>query len=205
MDIESEHFELTIDEKLFRGDCDDWQNNACPHWFASVDNWSLIAEGYKNAADKLVESVIVRTALPDEMLYPVLFLYRHYFELRLKEVISLRNRICIDNTVDEFGHNLDHLWGKVKPVFQGMVKGLKTEQIEAFGNVLKQFQEIDTKNAEGFRYPKTTGKRVTLSGVTAINLRHVRVVVTGAASIIDGVAIYLGEAASTQCVRKSKP
>lgn len=189
----SQTLKLNSNEKLFKGDLPDWQNNSCPHWYASSNNWSLIAEGYKNAAGKLVELVISRKAIPDEMLYPVLFLYRHYIELRLKEIIQLGNRIATGNWDASHGHDLNSLWDKVEPVLRDKVSGMTDEEIKAIGNIIKQLQEVDTQNAEVFRYPKTTKGKVSLEDLSHINLRHVRDVINEVAWILDGSVDFLGE------------
>jgi hypothetical protein len=194
--IDIEQFQaLKLDShaKLFRGDLHDSQNNARPHWYASSDNWSLIAKGYKNAADKLVELVVSRKAIPDEMLYPVLFLYRHYIELRLKEIIQLGKRIATGDLETSHGHDLNSLWNKAKSVLHDKVSGMTDEEIKAFGNIIKQLQEVDTSSAEVFRYPKTTKGKVSLDDMSNINLRHVRDVIDGAAWVLDGSVDFLSE------------
>ena len=65
---------------------DDWWNNACIGY--AQPEWSLYARGYKQAADLLVMHIDERTRDQDTLVYPVLFLYRQYFELRLKHVTS---------------------------------------------------------------------------------------------------------------------
>lgn len=184
---------LDIHEKLFRGDLHDSQNNACPHWYASSNNWSLIAEGYKNSADKLIELVVSRKAIPDEMFYPVLFLYRHYIELRLKEIIQLGNRIATGDWDVSHGHDLNSLWDRAESVLRDKVSGMMDESIEALGNIIKQLQKADTSSAEVFRYPNTAKGKVSLDDMSKINLRHVGDVINGAAWILDGSVDFLNE------------
>lgn len=187
-----------LGERLFRGDLTDWDNNACPHWYADGSNWNLIAEGYRNAADKLVGMVLQRQALADEMLYPVCFLYRHFVELALKEIIGLGNLLQHGRWPTEEGHDLCVLWEKAEPVLRDFVSGMRVEELEAVGKQIAELQEIDPK-ADGFRYPKTRETKnqpaqVTLVGLRHVNLRHMRDVMSGIASLLDGSIDWLSEA-----------
>lgn len=63
----------------------DWWNNACVG-FAKCE-WDLYARGYKRAADLLVSHIDASGGDQDVLVYPILFMYRHYFELRLKQLV----------------------------------------------------------------------------------------------------------------------
>ena len=189
-----------LGERLFRGDLEDWRNNACPHWYSNGNNWSLIATGYRHAADKLVDMVIERQALADEMLYPVCFLYRHFVELALKEIIGLGNLRQLGDWRTEEGHNLSDLWKKTEPVLRGLFSRMQEEELEAVGKQIAELQEIDPK-ADGFRFPKTKKTKnqpaqVTLAGLRHVNLRHMRDVMAGIASLLEGSIERLSEAIS---------
>ena len=65
---------------------DVWWHNACLN-FASMNNkWNLYAEGYKQAGDLLVKHVMDTQSEQDILVYPIFFLYRHYIELRSKDI-----------------------------------------------------------------------------------------------------------------------
>ncbi len=156
--------------------------------------------GYLNAADKLVGMVIERQALADEMLYPVCFLYRHYVELALKEIIGLGGLLRHESWLSEEGHNLCTLWNKAMPVLRDFVPGMQVEELEAVGKQIAELQEIDPK-ADGFRFPKTRETKnqpaqATLAGLRHVNLRHMRDVTSGIASLLNGSIDWLEEAIS---------
>jgi len=48
--------------------------------------WDAYASGYLEAANLLVEKALETGQRTDTLIYPVAFLYRHYLELRLKEI-----------------------------------------------------------------------------------------------------------------------
>ena len=76
-------------------------------WFAP--DWDSYATGYKEAADAIMERIIADPAWIDTYLYPVMFLYRHYLELRMKEIIGK----CSGEVV--YSHSLETLLQKLLP------------------------------------------------------------------------------------------
>lgn len=181
-------------EKLFRGDLPDGErNNACPHWYEDGSNWSLIAEGYLNAANALIGRLRVREVRADEMLYPVCFLYRQYIELRLKHVILLGHRLRKAKQGVPTHHNLETLWSDAKPVLLKQVRGSKRAELEAIGAQILELQGIDPGSDE-FRYPISKDKSVSLDGLQHVNLRHMREVMAAMDTVFSGAVDYLFEA-----------
>src|SRR5665811_2493141 len=70
---------------------EDWWNNACLNW--CHDGWTLYATGYREAADLLVRHIEQRGVDQDMLVYPVLFLYRQYLELEIKDLIRQGRRL----------------------------------------------------------------------------------------------------------------
>jgi hypothetical protein len=83
---------------------DDWYHNACIN--LRFFNWDVYASGYKHAGDLLVQHVIDTRNHRDTLVFPIVFNYRQYIELRLKELILI-GRILSDES-PEFPptHNL---------------------------------------------------------------------------------------------------
>jgi len=77
-------------DKLFTSQ-EDWWNNACLNWCR--DGWSLYAVGYKDAGDILAREVENRNSGQDTLVYPILFLYRQYLELEIKDLIRTARRL----------------------------------------------------------------------------------------------------------------
>jgi hypothetical protein len=93
---------LRKDDKLFKNadiKCDGPWGSAmiAPHKRLNCSTppaWDLYSIGYKMAADVLIEN---SGRYPDFLIYPIVFLYRQYIELRLKQIIIQGNSI-IDNS-----------------------------------------------------------------------------------------------------------
>lgn len=73
------------------------------------------ARNYKLAADSLISSVKERDVAVDSVVYPVLFLVRHQFELGLKELLALVNRLNESESSIPFTHKLQILWDSIQP------------------------------------------------------------------------------------------
>lgn len=97
----------------------------------------FLAQSYKNAGDVLVESAI-DNANAYELIYPIIYTYRHSIELYLKA--SIRNR--------QIGHSLttplEELKQTLKDEFNATIP-------EWFENVVMAFNEYDPKGVS-FRY-----------------------------------------------------
>src|SRR5438132_10675486 len=87
---------------------DDWYHNACIN--LRFFNWDWYASGYKLAGDVLVQHVVDTRDHRDTLVFPIVFNYRQYLELRLKEIIIV-GRILSDEA-SEFPpeHDLRVLW-----------------------------------------------------------------------------------------------
>jgi len=64
---------------------EDWYSNAVLN--SRRDNLSLYAVGYKRAGEMLVEAVVQSRKDYDSLVFPIVFVYRQYLELRLKQLI----------------------------------------------------------------------------------------------------------------------
>lgn len=69
----------------------EWYLNAQLH--VTPDKWDTYAEGYKSAGDIAVQYVVENNWYQDFLVYPIVFLYRHYLELRLKELYFVSSRL----------------------------------------------------------------------------------------------------------------
>ena len=160
-------------------------------------NWVLYVEGYKNAADYLVERSVSEHEM-DFLVYPIIFLYRHYLELQLKDLFQQLREYHNLSCELSYNHDLTQLWNKIRPLMEK--NSNKSEDIENNNHIearIKEFVRID-KGSFSFRYP--VDKQGTSSlrnvpkqdGQDMINLLQVKGVVTSMATILSGVSEYIG-------------
>lgn len=166
----------------------DWHLNACLHV-----NWDVYAEGYKKGGDTLVQYVIDNNWDQDFLVYPIVFLYRQYLELRLKELIHVSSRLLDQNIDIPRAHNLLSLWRKVSPNIEQVWADSQTKaDLEAIEDRLKELSNIDA-GSYAFRYPEDTKGTPTLVGMRHINLRWLKNVVQAISNVLDGSSLGMGE------------
>ena len=72
---------------IFTYRSEDWWNNACLNFMEGKNTWYGYFRGYQRAAELLVQYVDCEKQYQDTLVFPIIFLYRHYLELILKDTI----------------------------------------------------------------------------------------------------------------------
>lgn len=146
----------------------------------------IYEEGYKRGADLLLGATQYERT-PDILLYPIVFLYRHYLELRLKSLLNgTPSEIGSESSV-KVGHDLVQLWRDVKDSVLPLVRSeCLPVYIDAVDSCIEEFVELD-RGGDAFRYPEfKTGSR-TLDNVDSINLSNLGEVMGKIANFLDCV------------------
>lgn len=152
----------------------------------------LYEEGYKRAADLLVEGARSEIT-PDPLLYPIVFLYRQYLELKLK---SLLNSIPWEESSESNeppDHGLRGLWETVKgSVIPKVWPEAQPELVQAVDNCVTEFQNRDPKSTE-FRYAEDKeGRHQTLQNLHSVDLSNFSEVMDKMANFLDCVDYAIG-------------
>ena len=121
--------------------------------------------GFREAARILAENCH-STLNRNTLVYPIVFSYRHYLELRLKSILPklnfyiTSNAAIDDEAIKKFvfdKHNLDALWGKIK-YLKGQLSSNDHRcffdpklEIDKVDRVIKEITAID-KESFAFRY-----------------------------------------------------
>lgn len=154
--------------------------------------------GYKCAADELILSCIEaqKAIARDAIIFPVIFLYRHYLELSLKEIyihFSGEEAPQIIKTLKSTNHSLIEIWKKVKPLLEEYTK---TEQeqadIEAVEDYINQFHNIDCTSF-AFRYPFRKNLEPMLSKRLNIDLNNLKERINELDAYFSGTYSFLAE------------
>lgn len=150
--------------------------------------FDLFASGYKLAADELVDHALGEIKDMDKLVYPIVFLYRHYLELRLKEIVRQGKDLLQeegDFRKGRDGHMLALLWDDAKEIML-KIEGHPAEEFGFCEHVVRSFSG-DPQGAE-FRYPENQKGGASLEGVHAIDLNHVRTSFSTVAEFLDRVS-----------------
>jgi hypothetical protein len=120
-----------------------------------------IIEGYREATnlllDKVVESENNDWLKIDSLIFPMLFNFRHYLEVIIKDTIRYYKLYNQEIFSDETGfvkeHSLTKLWGELRPYLKSTYENVETNEtdLQAVENLLTEFDTID-KGSFSFRY-----------------------------------------------------
>lgn len=139
-------------------------------------DWYAYCTGYWRAADALVDYLVQADLVTrrdysihwESIAYSVLFLYRHYLELRLKQLF-----ITCDGKLETINneHSLLKLWNVFYERYEAFCKeyNLNSEEsseeslkeIKTVAEIIAQFNKID-ENSQNLRYPIDKTGRVSL-------------------------------------------
>lgn len=155
-------------EPLFKSDSD-CQNNACLDPYR--DMTFAYIEGYKRAADRLVEEA---GSDIDWIVYPIVFLYRHHIEISLKGTIGTGNEL-LETKFKNLNrtHRLTVLWAEVKRIAKEIWnEEFPDKDFEFIDSIIQEFEKYD-ENSDSFRYSKDKeGNKNKYHNLLYINIRH---------------------------------
>lgn len=158
----------------------------------------MYCSGYKQAADVLVDRFLERhnnySAEYDSQAYPIIFLYRHYLELRLKELLIAYGRLlCESVNVKGYSHYLVRVWQAIR----NMENRVSTkyvpevyENLEVLQGIIAEFDRIDP-TSEAFRYP-TYGKTAILPMIQ-VDLQMLKQAMCWVSCVLDEWSIGVDE------------
>lgn len=153
--------------------------------------------GYKMGADRLIQSALQDPHNADVLIFPIVFLYRQYLELRLKQLIRDGNRLFGGLSDFPNTHRLDVLWESCKPVLKqvkldddGEVAWRVAEGIGAIETCILHFAHIDPTSM-AFRYPVDKERTPFLRDLNTIDIQHFGEAMRDVASYLDAVALQL--------------
>lgn len=124
------------------------------------DEFGAFANGYRYAADRLAHSLLARRGYRDYEAYPIVFLYRHGFELSLKNIIYKGAKLIAFKdlpSIDSSLHNL-HKLPQLAEKASAILRVLFPDDVELHAvmdtalTTASQFDEIDPLS-QSFRYP----------------------------------------------------
>ena len=129
-------------------------------------SWEHYIDGFRTAADKLATSTESEWRASN-LVYPTMFLYRHYLELRTKQLI-LGFQELMELPADlPTHHRLLMLWEKVRDLEQQAIATGDWDSEENFDKypeieeLIREFDRMDQGSYE-FRYPVDTKGAPTL-------------------------------------------
>jgi hypothetical protein len=135
----------------------------------------------------------------DTVIYPALFCFVHFLELRLKNVLLQTFKLGQTSlkTVPRT-HNLVHLW---RDTCKALKETFPNTEYDSVSKLLdSEISELSKFGvaSEQFRFPQDTKGSPTLSGLERVNVKNLQTAITDIIAWLDGLEIALDEAVSSQ-------
>lgn len=170
----------------------EWQLNACLNFLH--DQSFGYTEGYRLAGDILSKHVRRTKRNQDILIYPIVFLYRHHLELRLKRIIRdgcalYGEKLAGFNERILEQHDLEKLWGVSKDILTLHYDRDVKEDPEALLRIeecIMQFNKVDPRSFS-FRYATDKNGITSAAGVSHINIGQLQSQFFSLAEFLDNV------------------
>jgi hypothetical protein len=152
------------------------------------EDWDRYAKGYRRAASLLLREIGANPADVELLLFPLVQCYRHYLELRLKELVLTTSELKGRNAPIPRTHDLSKLWKRVRPMLQG--RPLKVDEHETWEveGLLATAQALDPF-ATDWRYPQNRNGKPSGKGLKAVNPAGLSQLLSGLGDYLDGFSM----------------
>ena len=123
------------------------------HGLDTLEAWELYAEGYKQAAEKLWEDR--GNHCSTYLLFPLVFLYRHYVELRIKHMLFVSLEYHELPPLPKgwkLNHDIKETWDLLQARLLAISTELPEGELDNVGRLIRELHEKDP-GASIFRYP----------------------------------------------------
>jgi hypothetical protein len=158
----------------------------------SSEGMHLYEHGYKQAADMLCQKTLDEGPV-HTLIFPIVFLYRHYIELSLKLLLLDASRFMTDVSAPQHKHDLRTLWKEAKKILPAVWPEVQLEQVEAVEACIIEMSEHDP-GSMAFRYPFDKKRNLHLEKLHSVDLPNLK-------DVMDGIGNFLycvGEAVAQQ-------
>ena len=108
-----------MENALFKKD-EDWKRNA---WISKGPTpLSVMSEGYYMGGDIITQKILEEGSDQDYLVYPICYLFRHFVELKLKDIIRDARKAKGKAPEVPVGHDLNRLWTTACDLVQTLFK-----------------------------------------------------------------------------------
>ena len=137
-----------------------------------------LGKGYKLAGDVLVGNFLGEPRDHDNLIYPILYCYRHYIEVALKEIVEDHGQ-WMGITLSKKDHNLRELWKLFLQIALAYHHDPSNEAAIVVSNCIEEFAQVDP-GSFAFRYARDKRSDALIPlGFGAIDLVNVLDVMNG--------------------------
>lgn len=143
--------------------------------------------GFRSAADAVIENARQQGNHPDLLFIPVAYLYRHFLELMLKDLvrISMKGNMIVvpDGRLSQ--HDIEKLWQSARKAIEVMWPASPPDDLNAVEQVIHQFHQFDP-HGQAFRYSHDLKGNANLSTApTWVDLNNLQATMTAVANFLE--------------------
>lgn len=149
----------------------------------------LMMDGYKKAADLMVEGALADDSQRDYLVCPIIFNYRQFIELSLKYMLSMYGS-HVGISSNWHSHRLEALWTDYALMLERFGSEDPDEADPIVEEVVAQFAKIDP-GSYSHRYPVDRDGRPLPLALTELHLPTLRDVMQGVANYFNGCDGFL--------------
>lgn len=151
--------------------------------------------GYKDSADLLIENAIKSKDISvlDTAVFPILFLYRQFIELSLKQSIialSGENKENMSKKIRNINHDLNKAWKEYYDIMSNSMSENELKTLKIVEKYIQEFHEID-KGSFNFRYPITKEMELVFGSEKRVNLLHLKNIINEISNYFSGSLDYM--------------
>jgi hypothetical protein len=168
-----------------------WRYGAYPADDVRERLWRMI-RGYREAADFLVEETEGEAYKRSNLIYPIIFAYRHSLELALKQLLEDHGR-ALGQPPEFRSHDISTIWPRCRSIIEHYNPGADPAPLEVLASLVQEFSEVDP-GSFAFRYASDRqGKRLDLK-IGCIDLSELRAVMAGIHNFLECVDSQIDDA-----------
>jgi hypothetical protein len=160
----------------------DWQRNAV----------SGRMDGYRRAAEVLVEHVLKHRGDLDYLIFPIANCWRHHVELQLKSLLTALRQFHDEPDGIVRGHDVLKLWREVQPRLASAFPDEPPSDAVNVGRVIQQLHSADP-DGQNFRYHRRTDGSLALTGIDRVDVRAWHDALGGVSNFLSGAGGILSE------------
>lgn len=147
------------------------------------------ADSFREAADLLIAQTLQGAANQESALYPIVYLYRQYLELSIKDSLQMTRLLLDDRRAVLPHHRVVELWQELNEFLVKILPGDAQPGLVQTARLVREFIQHDT-SATVFRHPVDVKGRplfVHAAIIDLANLRDVMGKVDGILSQANGI------------------
>ena len=188
-------------EKLFRSEAEYWHFNACINCY--YPTLGQLAHHYKEGANTLARATAQGDATLDCVILPIVYLYRQYLELAIKDIIDTARRLEGEGHGYPMHHNLRDLWAEATRIVRKHYGQDVPPEMDYVQPCIDEFNSHDPESF-AFRYPTDKKGNANLRGIQHISLRNLYETMGRLSSFLDCISSDLGQKYDWMCEMRSQ-